>query len=291
MKIGQIYVLFAVERYTRLKLHNTLPLRTMRGTCSNARIRCRERSLSLPKEIFSLFDTVQVFRSIFQRLLQIEQFASMPRLSEVERGQAIAMLVQGQGQQQVAAHFGVHIRTIERLVQRLRVTGRVNDRPRSGRPRVTTPRQDRFMTLSHLRNRHLTASETANNTLGSHNRHIHPDTVRNRLRDNGLRARRPYVGLPLTPVRRQRRLAWLQAHSPRNFPMRQWRRVFFTDESRFTLYRSDGRRRVYRRRGERYTDACVAKRDRFGGGSVCVWGGISYGFKSPLIVIDGNLTA
>ena len=289
MKIGQIYVLFAVERYTRLKLHNTLPLRTMRGTCSNARIPCRGRSLSLPKEIFSLFDTVQVFRSIFQRLLQIEQFASMPRLSEVERGQAIAMLVQGQGQQQVAAHFGVHIRTIERLVQRLRVTGRVNDRPRSGRPRVTTPRQDRFMTLSHLRNRHLTASETANNTLGSHNRHIHPDTVRNRLRDNGLRARRPYVGLPLTPVRRQRRLAWLQAHSPRNFPMRQWRRVFFTDESRFTLYRSDGRRRVYRRRGERYTDACVVERDRFGGGSVCVWGGISYGFKSPLIVIDGNL--
>ena len=136
----------------------------------------------------------------------------MPRLSEVERGQAIAMLVQGQGQQQVAAHFGVHIRTIERLVQRLRVTGRVNDRPRSGRPRVTTPRQDRFMTLSHLRNRHLTASETANNTLGSHNRHIHPDTVRNRLRDNGLRARRPYVGLPLTPVRRQRRLAYKHTH-------------------------------------------------------------------------------
>ena len=71
--------------------------------------------------------------------------------------------------------------------------------------------------------------------------------------------------------------------------MRQWRRVFSTDESRFTLYRSDGRRRVYRRRGERYTDACVVERDRFGGGSVCVWGGISYGFKSPLIVIDGNL--
>ncbi|XP_060075272.1 putative per-hexamer repeat protein 5 [Ylistrum balloti] len=115
--------------------------------------------------------------------------------------------------------------------------------------------------------------------------------VRNRLRVNGLRARRPYVGLPLTLARRQRRLAWLQAHSPRIFPMRQWRRVFFTDESRFTLYRSDGRRRVYRRRrGERYTDACVAERDRFGGGSVCVWGGISYGFKSPLIVIDGNLT-
>ena len=131
-----------------------------------------------------------------------------------------------------------------------------------------------------------TVSETANNTIGSHNRHIPPDTVRNRIRANDLRARRPYVGLPLTPAR----LAWLVAHSPRNFLMRQWRRVFFTDESRFTLYRADERRRVYRRRGERYTDESVVERDRFGGGSVCVWGGISYGFKSPLIVIDGNLT-
>ncbi|XP_060065673.1 uncharacterized protein LOC132546003 [Ylistrum balloti] len=183
----------------------------------------------------------------------------MSRLTEVQRGQAIGMLLQGQGQLQVAAHFGVHIRTIQRLVQRVRVTERVIDRPRSGRPRVTTPHQDRFIRLSHLRNRHVTATETANNTIGSHNRHIHPDTVRNRLRVNCLRARRPYVGLPQTPARRQRRLAWLQAHSPRNFPMRQWRRVFFTDESRFTLYRSDGRRRVYRRRGERYTGLAVVQ--------------------------------
>ena len=64
----------------------------------------------------------------------------------------------------------------------------------------------------------------------------------------------------------------------------------FTDESRFTLFRPDGRRRVYRRRGERFTDACVLERDRFGGDPVMVWGRISLGLKSPLIVIAGNLT-
>jgi hypothetical protein len=67
--------------------------------------------------------------------------------------------------------------------------------------------------------------------------------------------------------------------------MRQWKRVFFTDEPRFTLFRPDGRRR-----GERFTDACVLERDRFKCGSVMVWGGISHGLKSPLIVIAGNLT-
>ena len=56
------------------------------------------------------------------------------------------------------------------------------------------------------------------------------------MHEIGLRARRPYVGLPLTQARRLRRMAWLTAHAPRLFPMRQWRRVLFTDESRFTLY-------------------------------------------------------
>ena len=183
----------------------------------------------------------------------------MPRLTEVQRSKAIALLMQGQRQQQVALQFGVNVSTIERLVRRLRDTGKVADRQRRGRPRVKTPRQDRAIRLAHLRNRHVTATETTLTTVGNRNRHIHPKTVRNLLREFGLRARRPYIGFPLTRARHARRMAWLAAHGPRQFPMRQWRRVFFTDESRFTLFCPDGRRR-----GERFADACVLARDRFG---------------------------
>ena len=185
----------------------------------------------------------------------------------------------------------MHVSTIERLVRRLRETGRIADRPRYGRPRVTSQRQDRAIRLAHLRNRHLTATETAVNTVGSYNRRIDPKTVRNRLREFGLQARCPNIGLPLNRARRVRRMAWVTAQAPRRFPMRQWRRVFFTDDSRFTLFCADGRRRLYRRRGERFADACVFERDRYGEGSVMVWGGISHGVKSPLIVVPGNLTA
>ena len=63
----------------------------------------------------------------------------MPRLTEVQRGQAIALLMQGQRQQQVALQFGVNVSSIERLVRRLRDTGRVVERPQRGRQRITTP--------------------------------------------------------------------------------------------------------------------------------------------------------
>ena len=232
------------------------------------------------------------FFFLFILALTLNFFSSiMVRLNDVQRGRAIELLLQGQRQQQVANHFGVNVSTIERLVRRLRGTGRLADRPRSGRPRVTSRRQDRTIRLAHLRNRQLTATETALNTVGTHNRQISPRTVRRRLREHGLQARRPYVGPPLTQARRLRRMAWLTAHAPRRFPMRQWRRVLFTDESRFTLFRPDGRHRIYRRRGERFTDACVVEWDRFGGGSVMVWGGIAHGVKSQLIVVDGNMTA
>ena len=159
-------------------------------------------------------------------------FSIMVRLTDVQRGRAIALLMQGQRQQQAANHFGVNISTIEHLVRCLRETGHLADRPRSGRPRMTSRRQDRTIRLAHLRNRHLTAPETALNTVGTYNRQISPKTVGSRLREISLRARRPYVGLPLTQAHRLRRMAWLTAHAPRLFPMR---RVLFTDESRFTL--------------------------------------------------------
>ena len=49
--------------------------------------------------------------------------------------------------------------------------------------------------------------------------------------------------------------------------------------------------RVYRRRGKRFADGYDIERDRFGGGSVLVWGGIMAGNKTRLIVINGNVNA
>ena len=177
------------------------------------------------------------------------------------------------------------------MYQRLRQTGTTNDRPRSGRPRITSRRQDRYMRLTHLRNRFRTAFETALVTPGTHNNRISQDTVRNRLRKFGLRPHRPYVGIQLTPQRRQVRLNWLTQHRPNLFPLRLWRNVMFSNESRFLLYRADGRRRVYRRDGERFRDNCVDEVDRFRAGGLMVCAGIAYGHRTPMVFIDGSLTA
>ena len=68
--------------------------------------------------------------------------------------------------------------------------------------------------------------------------------------------------------------------------------MLFTDELRFCLTRGDGWICVYRRRNERYTEACTLEQDRFGGGgSIMVWGGVSQQHWTELVVIAGILNA
>lgn len=70
-----------------------------------------------------------------------------------------------------------------------------------------------------------------------------------------------------------------------------WANVLFVDETRVKLRGPDGRKRVYRRRGERNSPNCVVEADQFGGGSIMVWGGVSMHSKTPLVVVQGNLNA
>ena len=179
--------------------------------------------------------------------------------------------------------------TILRLQRKFHRTGRVDDEPRRHRARVTTPAQDRQIVTTHEQNRFNTATATARRTNGTHGRHISCHTVLRRLRDQGIRARRPFRGLILTPRHRLQLERWARQHL--RMTRAEWANVLFTDESRFNLFNNDGRVRVYRRRGERLNDDCVFQRDHFGGGSVMVWGGVSLNSKTDLVIVPGNLNA
>lgn len=211
----------------------------------------------------------------------------MPRLNYENRNRILGLLQGGVSQTEVARRFNVHRSTVFRLIRRFNATGSVADRPRPGARRVTTARQDVFIRQRHLRNRFLNAQSTASIVVGTRGRTIHRRTVANRLRERGILCRRPYKGIVLRRQHRLARLQWANNHHGNT----NWRRVVFSDESRFNLFHADGRFRVYRRRNERFADNCVLEHDRFGGGGVMVWAAINFNFKSQLIICNGNLNA
>jgi transposase len=58
---------------------------------------------------------------------------------------AIGRLEAGESQYTVAQQYNVHGSTISRLWQMYLQTGTSKDRPRTGRPRITTAQQDRYI--------------------------------------------------------------------------------------------------------------------------------------------------
>jgi hypothetical protein len=78
-------------------------------------------------------------------------FATMPRLNERQRGEAIRFLLRGEHQISVPERFHVSQSTLSRLRRRMLTTGSLlNDHFRSGCPRVATQRQYQDNPLLHL---------------------------------------------------------------------------------------------------------------------------------------------
>ncbi len=154
-------------------------------------------------------------------------------MSQALREGAIGMLTAGMSTRAVACEFNVHFSTVSRLQRRFREFGSAYIRPHNDRPCVTTQAQDLHIQHLHLQDRLRPATRTAATTIDLHSQIISAQTVRNRLREAHLHARRPHQGLDLTAVCHRNRLEWANAHI--RWHLALWRGVLFMDEFQFSL--------------------------------------------------------
>lgn len=211
-------------------------------------------------------------------------------LTPEECTRILTMLENGRSQRNIARTVGVSLSTVQRVRQRYEETGSNLRRPGTGRARCTTAREDRYLVNTMLRNRFLTGTALTNQfrSLGGSNPSAW--TVRRRLAEANLKPLRPANGPKLERGHRNSRLTYARNHL--NWSAEDWSKVMFSDESKFMLYRNDGRTRVYRRPGERFKQACIEEKVPYGGGSVLVWAGISSASRTELVLIEnGTLTS
>ena len=150
--------------------------------------------------------------------------------------------------------------------------------------KYTSRRQYRNIIVSHLRNRFTTADATARVNVWTHNRPISSQTVRNRLKEVGIRAGRPCQVFKLTARHRAAR-RWPTTHSGGMV------KCLFVDETRIILQGNDGRSCVYYRRGERNARCCLVEVDQYHRWSIMICAGISMHTRTTLAQVDGNLNA
>jgi transposase len=208
------------------------------------------------------------------------------KLTIPERWQAVGMHSDGFSNRSVADHFRVNHSISVRLVQRFRQTGNVTDRRRASRPRQATPREDRIISRRAWQRLFSTVGALRGNlTFGGH---ISTHTVIRRLHHQGMRARWPIKRPQLTLRHRHARFDW--SHDNLGWTIRTWRRVHWSDESRFLLHSTDGRARVWRQRNTSFQDNHILGTTAFEGGGVTVWDCSPFDCNLDLYVLDGNRT-
>ncbi|GIY65088.1 transposable element Tcb1 transposase [Caerostris darwini] len=185
-------------------------------------------------------------------------FVKMPpreELSEFEKGVLVGLHLAKVSIKEISRLRNCSKSTVARVVCRYKTEGHCQNKPRSGRPTVLTSRDRRVL-----------------------GREIRSYTGRSA-------AHKPLI----TKTYKKALLRWAKDH--RTWTLDDWKRVLWSDESRFTLFRSDGRAWVWRLPGERLLPECVVPTVKFGGGGLMVWACFSWYGAGPLVKVDGAMNA
>ena len=116
------------------------------------------------------------------------------KLSETDRARALGCIDAGMRSREAARWFRTSHQTINRIVQRYRHSGQFKGLPRSGRPRVTTRAEDRYVTNDVARNRFVTRPEVRSRLYaarGPEARPVSAKIVRNRIHAGSFKSMVP----------------------------------------------------------------------------------------------------
>nr|CAH7759060.1 unnamed protein product [Callosobruchus chinensis] len=151
----------------------------------------------------------------------------MPRneLSAFDRTRIIAPWQEGLSRHQTANRLNVVRSTVSRTIIRYEESGEVNSSPRTGRPTVSTRREDRY--IAQLARR--TISRCTSTKIS-----IPENVLASKSFGVRIEVQKAFKGASVNTARhRTARLQWARPHQ--DWLLSQWRNVLFSDEFRFGL--------------------------------------------------------
>ena len=215
--------------------------------------------------------------------------AQRQELTEFERGVIIGGWIFGHSEREIEEKTGQPKTTIHDTIERYRETGTATPVPRTGRPPILNDRDKRHLVRIIRSDRQQTTRQVHNNFVETTGTAVSFSTIKRALYDAGynsrVAARKPLI----SPKNRLDRLQWCRNH--KTWDGEEWKKVIWSDESRFTLFRNDGRTRVWRQQKERYDIDCIVPTVKHGGGGVMVWGCFTWDCLGPLIRLEGAINS
>ena len=212
----------------------------------------------------------------------------MVRVNELTpetRAEIVALHNEGMPVKDIVSKFGISKSCVYFTIKKFKNENSFVTNKRCGRPPALTKEDEQFIKVCSLRDRRRTVRELCEVLNVSRKKRVGLTTVRNAFKKCGLVGRVACRKPLLRPNNIKKRLALTRKHV--HWTLEDWKKVLFTDESKFELFGSNRRIYVRRRKHERYLAACLVPTVKHGGGSIMVWGAISLQGVGPLKKITG----
>ncbi|GFT29997.1 transposable element Tcb1 transposase [Trichonephila clavipes] len=155
-------------------------------------------------------------------------------------------------------------------------------------PRCTTARVDRRIVHMAVMDTAATSRTIAQQIYFVTNNSVSSRTIRRRLQQSGMSARRPLLRFFLTGNHRCLRRQWCDE---RWACTTEWNDIIFTDESHFCLQHHNGWILIWKHRGERLLNCCVEHRHIGIAPGILFYDGFGFHFRTLLIHIVCTLNS
>ncbi|GFX65392.1 QLQ domain-containing protein [Trichonephila clavipes] len=137
---------------------------------------------------------------------------------------------------------------------------------RTGRLKILGERSRRTLKRVVKQNRKSSLVEISQEFQISSGISVSSKTVHRELKNFGFHGHAAAHKPNITPQKAKHRLQWCRAH--RYWTVDMWKTVLWSDESRFTVWQSDGHVWIWWMPGELFFSDCIGLTVKFGGGSI-----------------------
>ncbi len=159
---------------------------------------------------------------------------------------------------------------------------------RTSRPPKMTERDNCHLMQILNKNRRININELCEDFVASTSTNISQITLKQHLHKNKIYGRvgvkKPFVNA----ANRMKRFSW--AKKRKNW-VNEWENIIWSDESRYEVFRGNGKRYVWRNTQEKYNPKCLIPTFKSGRESVMVWACFTKNKLGPIIRLEGRITA